>query len=74
MATVRSLAEQDLGIAVLPVFYCEDAVRMGTLVALFDGRHQVTHEIFGIYSSRRLKPGKLVVFLDFLQEVLSDEL
>jgi hypothetical protein len=47
---------------------------MGTLVSLFDGRHQVTHEIFGIYSSRRLKPGKLVVFLDFLQEVLPDEL
>ncbi len=74
LATAQTLVEQGLGIAVMPVFYCEAALRRGDLVQLFSGEHQVSHDVFGIYSSRRLKPRKLEVFLEFLQEVLPEEL
>jgi len=57
----------------LPVFSCEAAVLEGILVRLFSGQHQVSHGVFAIYSSRRLKPRKLAVFLDFLREVLPEE-
>jgi molybdate transport repressor ModE-like protein len=74
LAAARSLAEQGLGIAMLPVFYGEQSVARGTLVTLFDGKHQAAHEIYGIYSSRRLKPRKLEVFLEFLRSALPAEL
>ena len=74
VATVRLLAEQGLGIAMLPVFLCEQAVRRNRLVGLFGGKHLIAHDIYGVYSSRRLKPRKLEVFLDFLKEVLPEEI
>lgn len=74
LATARNMVEQDLGIAMLPVFYCQAAVDKGRLVQLFDGRFQVDRDIFGIYSSRRLKPRKLEVFLEFLRRVLPDKI
>lgn len=74
LATARSLVEQGLGIAMLPVFCCEGPVQEGRMVRLFSGQHQVSHDIFAIYSSRRLKPRKLEVFLQFLREVLPEEI
>ncbi len=74
VATVHSLTEQGLGIAMLPVFLCEQAVRRNSLVGLFGGKHLIAHDIYGIYSSRRLKPRKLEVFLDFLKEALPAEI
>lgn len=73
LAAARSLAEQDLGIAMLPVFYGQQSVDQGKLVKLFGGKYQASHEIYGIYSSRRLKPRKLEVFLEFLKSTLPDE-
>jgi DNA-binding transcriptional LysR family regulator len=73
VTTARSLVEQGLGIAMLPVFFCEAPVREGVLVQLFSGQHQISHGVFAIYSSRRLKPRKLAVFLDFLREVLPED-
>ena len=57
----------------LPVFYGQQSVERGKLVKLFDGKHQVAHNIYGIYSSRRLKPRKLEIFLEFLRDVLPQE-
>ena len=74
VATACSLAKQGLGVVMLPVFIGEASVAQGRLVQLFDGKYEVTHGIFAIYSSRRLKPRKLEVFLDFLKEVLPEEL
>jgi DNA-binding transcriptional LysR family regulator len=74
LATARSLAAQGLGVVMLPVFYAEKSVTDGSLVPLFGGQYEVAHEVYAIYSSRRLKPRKLEVFLDFLKEVLPEEL
>ena len=57
----------------LPVFHCRNALANGTVVTLFEGQHEVAHDVYGIYSSRRLKPRRLEVFLDFLREVLAPE-
>ena len=70
MTATLSLAQQGLGIAMLPVFLAEPAIKAGSLVSLVDPRHRADHEIYGIYSSRRMKPRKLAVFLDFLKENL----
>jgi DNA-binding transcriptional LysR family regulator len=74
LATVTSLVEQGLGIAMLPVFSCEAMVAEGKLQALFDRQHEISRDVFAIYSSRRLKPRKLEVFLDFLQGALPENL
>jgi len=70
IATVCSLARQGLGVAMLPVFYAHPFVADGHLLQLFDGNYEAAHDVYAIYSSRRLKPRKLQVFLDFLREVL----
>jgi len=73
-AAVRALAEQGLGIAYLPRFYGQQAVAKGRLVALFSGEHQVAHDVYGIYSSRKMKPRKLELFLEFLTQALPEEI
>ncbi len=73
IATVCSLARQGLGVAMLPVFYSAESVADGTLVRLFDGKYEVAHDIYAIYSSRRLKPRKLEVFLEFMKQALPAE-
>lgn len=73
LTMVCSLVEQGLGVAMLPVFHCRNALANGTVVTLFEGQHEVAHDVYGIYSSRRLKPRRLEVFLDFLREVLPPE-
>lgn len=70
MTATLSLALQGLGIAMLPVFLAEPAVEAGSLVNLVDARHRANHDIYGIYSSRRMKPRKLAVFLEFLKQNL----
>jgi DNA-binding transcriptional LysR family regulator len=74
IATVRSLAEQGLGVAVLPQFYCRQRVASGQLTALFQDNLGVARDIYGIYSSRRLKPRKLEVFLEFIKKALPEEI
>jgi len=71
---VRSLVEQGLGVAVLPQFYCRQEVASGHLTALFQGNLGVARDIYGIYSSRRLKPRKLEAFLEFIKKALPEEI
>lgn len=66
--------EEGLGIAMLPDHSCRDALEAGRIVKLFDGAHEVLHNLYAIYPSRRHVPGKVKVFLDFLEEVLPNSL
>jgi DNA-binding transcriptional LysR family regulator len=72
MTGTRALAQQGLGIAMLPVFVAERAVEESSLVGLFDGKYQTAQDVYGIYSSRRMKPRKLEAFLQFLSERLPE--
>ncbi len=70
LTTARALALQGLGITMLPEFYVRQELEEGTLVTLFGGKDGVLHDVYGIYSSRRMKPRKLEVFLEFMKEIL----
>jgi DNA-binding transcriptional LysR family regulator len=62
--------EEGLGIGMLPDHRCKDALSTGRLVKLFGGEHEVPHQLFAVYPSRRHMPAKLKVFLDFLEKNL----
>ena len=62
----RGLAEQGLGIALLPNFITKESVAAGKLVQLFDGRYGIKHNLYAIYASRHFVPRKTKAFLDFL--------
>lgn len=66
--------ERGLGIALLPDHTCRDALESGRLVKLFDGIHELAHNLYAIYPSRRYVPAKLKVFLEFLEQNLPDRL
>ena len=66
--------EEGLGIGMLPDHGCRDALKAGRLVKLFGGKHEVPHQLFAVYPSRRHVPAKLKVFLDFLEKKLPNTL
>ena len=69
---VRILAEQGLGLTVMPNFACQGSVKDGLLVKVFDDEYDAAHSIYAIYASKKLLPEKIVVFLDFLKNRLPD--
>ena len=71
---VRELAECGYGIAILPVFVCEEAVAQHRLVRVLPEHYQANHTVYGIYSSRRLVSRKLELFLAFLIEAFPPNL
>lgn len=64
----RDMVEIGLGVALLPDFLCEDAVRQGKLVRLFEGKYESISQIYALYSSRKLLPTKTRLFLDHLKQ------
>ncbi len=62
----RGLAEQGLGIALLPDFIAKDSAKSGKLVQLFEGRYGIKHNLYAVYASRHFVPRKTKAFLDFL--------
>jgi DNA-binding transcriptional LysR family regulator len=64
----REMAEQGLGVVLLPDFICKQAEQAGRLVALFNGEIASIDEIYALYSSRTLLPTKTRVFLEHLRE------
>jgi DNA-binding transcriptional LysR family regulator len=64
----RDMAEQGLGIALIPDFICKDAVAAGRLIPLFNGKIESIDQIYALYSSRTLLPTKTRVLLDHLKQ------
>lgn len=72
---VRDMAENDYGIAMLPVFAGEESVRRGRLVRVFaEDKFEAYHAVYAIHSSRRLVSRKLEVFLAFLKAAFPQDL
>jgi DNA-binding transcriptional LysR family regulator len=63
---VKSLASQGIGIAMLPNFACINALESGELVKVFDNSFDSPHNIYALYSSKKLLPEKISAFLNFL--------
>lgn len=68
----RTLAEQGLGVTMIPDFICDESLASGNLVKLFDGKYQVAHNLYAMYPSRRFVPVKVRVFLEFLDQHFPD--
>lgn len=67
----RNMAELGLGVALLPDFICEEAVKSGKLIPLFDGEVESIDEIYALYSSRKHLPAKTRTFLEYLKRNFS---
>ena len=70
----RTLAEQGLGVTMIPDFICEESLTQGKLVKLFRGQYEVAHNLYAIYPSRRFVPVKVRVFLNFLDGYLPSKI
>lgn len=70
IALCQALAEQGLGIAMLPDFITRESEAGGRLVRLFDEKTSVAHNIYAIYASRRFVPARISTFVNFLAEHL----
>jgi DNA-binding transcriptional LysR family regulator len=63
---IKTLACQGIGIAMLPNFACIEELERGSLVKVFDNSFDSPHNIYALYSSKKLLPEKISAFLDFL--------
>ena len=68
------LAEQGLGIALLPNFITKESVEAGKLLKLFDGRYGIKHNLYAVYASRHFVPRKTKAFLDFIIDHMPKEI
>lgn len=66
--------EEGLGVGMLPDHSCRQSLEAGRVVKLFGGTHEVVHNLYAIYPSRRHVPAKVKVFLEFLESALPDSL
>lgn len=67
------LAEQGLGIALLPDFITRESVAAGKLLQLFGGRYGIKHDLYAVYASRHYVPRRTKAFLDFLVDHMPKE-
>jgi DNA-binding transcriptional LysR family regulator len=68
------LVERGLGVSMLPDYICREGLEAGRLQKLFEGRYEISHNIYLLYPSRRYVPSKVRVFLDFLEEQFPKQL
>ena len=70
----QDLAEQGLGITMLPEFKTRGSVKNGKLVQLFPDEFSTTHNVYAMYASRQFVPARIRMFVEFLQEHLPDRI
>jgi DNA-binding transcriptional LysR family regulator len=68
VSAIHDLALAGVGAALLPERLCERDVAAGTLVRLLPGWSTPAAEVAAYFSGRRLLPGKVKVFLEYLVE------
>lgn len=62
--SIYELAKAGLGTASLPLYLVEQGLQAGSLVRVFPDWVVKTHQIYALYSQRRITPKKVLVFLD----------
>jgi len=68
---VKEIAMNDGGIAMIPEFIVEDALKDGRLETVLPGYHTLEFGLFAIYPHRRYLAKKVRCFIDFLTEEFS---
>lgn len=62
-----------LGLAALPTYVVCETIKSGTLVSLLADWPLPTQEIHAVYPSPRMVPTKVIGFVDWMKEQMSDE-
>ncbi len=70
----QDLAEQGLGITMLPDFKTRESVNSGKLVQLFSEDYNITHNVYAMYASRQFVPTRIRIFVEFLLDNLPDKI
>ena len=70
----QDLAEQGLGITMLPDFKTRESVNNNKLVQLFPEDYSITHNIYAMYASRKFVPARIRIFVEFLLENLPNRI
>jgi len=66
--SIYELAIAGLGIACLPFYLVEQSLKSGVLVRVFPDWVVKTHQLYALYSQRRITPQKVLVFRDRVKD------
>jgi DNA-binding transcriptional LysR family regulator len=72
LSTLQLAAREGLGVAALPSYVAEEAVRTGSLVPVLQDWQLPQQEIHAVYPSPRLVPAKVTQFIAWLQGQFTD--
>jgi DNA-binding transcriptional LysR family regulator len=72
LSVLLEAAEQGMGVAALPCYIAEGALRAGTVVAVLEDWSLPAQEIHAVYPSPRMVPFKVSGLVAWLQEQFVD--
>ena len=70
IGVVRAMAEQGMGVALLPTYMCQTAMRLGTLQAVLPAWRGQADALHLVYPGQRFMPPKLRAFVDLAVDKL----
>lgn len=70
IGVVKSMAENEQGVALLPTFICKQSITNGKLVHVLPEWHGKADPVHLVYPKQRFMPPKLRAFIDLAQERL----
>ena len=73
LSALLEAARSGMGIAALPRYVAHGALQRGAVLPLLAGWSLPSQEIHAVYPSPRLVPAKVIGFVDWLQQQLTDE-
>lgn len=73
LSAVLSACRAGMGLAVLPGYVARDSLNDGTVVPLLPGLAIPTQDMHAVFPSPKLVPGKVQVFISWLQQALAGE-
>jgi DNA-binding transcriptional LysR family regulator len=71
---LRDLALGGIGILALPTFLVKDDIASGRLVQLLPDWSLGEFNLYAVYLSRKFLPAKIRVFIDFIVEIVADQI
>jgi DNA-binding transcriptional LysR family regulator len=71
---IKEMVKNNLGIALLPEFLCQQELVSKQVCQLFNGQYGYPVQLYAIYPSRELISRKTQVFLEFIANEFADEI
>lgn len=70
---LKQLMLDDVGICQMPLFLVEQELASGALITILEQYRLPEHGVYAVYPERAFMPAKLKVFLDYLEQKLSQK-